>query len=110
MAALTVTDEELQAAIRYMKAEDIVEENPTEKDDIKSLYLAAMIYLSGGGVEKPKENPELYYLAVHGLTLHYYDHRDAIGDPDAIPKGTRNIINQLKRNGEISEIVSNLRN
>ena len=93
MAALTVEDKDLDLAIRYMKLEDVVAADPAERETVKELYLASVLYI---GVEKPSENPYLWRLAVHGLTLHYYDHRDSIGDPEAIPKGTRTVINRLK--------------
>ena len=102
--ALTVSEAELKAAIRYMKLDDVVEADPEEAQVAKDCYLAAVIYLKNGGAVKPEEDPELYYLAVKSLCLHYYDHRDAIGDPEAIPKGLRLIINQLKQDGELSAV------
>lgn len=99
--ALTVSDAELTAAIRYMKLEDVVSADPEEKQVVRECYLAAVIYLREGGAVKPDEDPELYYLAVKSLCLHFYDHRDAIADPEAIPKGLRLIINQLKQTGEL---------
>ena len=42
----------------------------------------------------------LYTLAWHSLTLHYYDHRDAVGEEQSFPTGLRPIINQLKHTAE----------
>lgn len=97
---MAVSDEELKAVKAYMKAPD------DDDDIIKVLYAAARIYLKKGGAVKPDEDPELYTLALWSLTLHYYDHRDAVGDEAAIPPGLRLIINQLKQDGEILESIS----
>ena len=53
----------------------------------------------------PEEEPDseehsLYTIAVHSLTLHYYDHRDSTGTEAPIPLGLRPIINQLKHSGD----------
>ena len=74
---------------------------------IETLYGAARTYLKDGGVEKPEKESDLYTLALWGLTLHYYDHRDDVGTNVAIPIGLRNIINQLKQTGEILRSVTN---
>lgn len=97
---MAVSDEELKAVKAYMKAPD------DDDDIIKALYAAARIYLKKGGVVKPDEDPELYNLAIWSLTLHYYDHRDAVGNEAAIPIGLRPIINQLKQDGEILQSIS----
>ena len=39
-------------------------------------------------------------MAVHSLTLHWYDHRDAVGGEAPLPIGLRPVINQLKHCGE----------
>lgn len=81
----------LKAVKAYMKVDDDCGE--TEDTLIWALYLAAKVYL---GVEEPKAPNPLYNLAVWRLTLHYYDHRDSVGNEADFPAGLRPIINQLK--------------
>lgn len=74
-----------------------------DEDDeliLRTLMPAAKTYLSNAGIPEPKETDSLYTLAVYALTLHYYDHRDAVGDEEAIPTNLRPVINQLKHCGE----------
>lgn len=96
-----ITDEELAAVKLYMK-----QDSDDDDDVIRAVYAAAQIYLHNGGVEKPAENDALYNLALWSLTLHYYDHRDAVGNEAAIPVGLRPIINQLKQDAEILRSIS----
>lgn len=86
--------ERLTAVKRYMRIDG-------DEDDevIAALYAAAVRYLSSAGVYEPPDCAELYHLAVWSLTLHYYDHRDAVGGEASIPTGLRPIINQLKLTG-----------
>lgn len=98
----TITDEELKAVKQFMKLDGVDDDD----DVVKALYAAAKIYLKNGGVEQPAEDPELYNLALWSLTLHYYDHRDAVGNEAAIPIGLRPIINQLKQDAEILRSIS----
>ena len=68
---------------------------------IGRLMGAARSYLSGAGIEVPESGDRSQYdLAVHSLTLHYYDHRDAVGEEKSFPTGLRPIINQLKHSAE----------
>ena len=96
-----ITDEELAAVKLYMK-----QDSDDDDDVIRAVYAAAQIYLKNGGVEKPEEDDDLYNLALWSLTLHYYDHRDAVGNEAAIPVGLRPIINQLKQDAEILRSIS----
>lgn len=96
-----ITDEELAAVKLYMK-----QDSDDDDDVIRAVYAAAQIYLKNGGVEKPEEDDALYNLALWSLTLHYYDHRDAVGNEAAIPVGLRPIINQLKQDAEILRSIS----
>lgn len=90
---MEITDEELEAVKRYMR----VDPDFTEDDGIiRALNKAAVLYLRNAGIEAPGEDRQLYDLAVWGLTLFYYDHRDAVGDEAAFPIGLRPIITQLK--------------
>ena len=73
---------------------------------IKALYSAAVLYLKNAGIEEPSKDPSLYNLAVWSLTLHYYDHRDSVGNEASFPTGLRPIINQLKLMGDIERSVS----
>lgn len=83
--------EKLEAVKGYMK----VDADCGEDEDalIWALFLAAKVYL---GVAEPEEPNPLYDLAVWRLTLHYYDHRDAVGNEADFPAGLRPIINRLK--------------
>lgn len=67
-----------------------------DDETIGALMDAAAEYLSNAGIPAPESSSALYTLALHSLTLHYYDHRDAVGTEAPIPTGLRPIINQLK--------------
>lgn len=96
---MAVSDEKLAAAKKYMRIDG------TDDDAvIRALYEAAVIYLQDAGIEEPSSDSALYNLAVWSLTLHYYDHRDAVGTEASFPTGLRPIINQLKLTGEIRSI------
>jgi uncharacterized phage protein (predicted DNA packaging) len=73
-----------------------------DQDDalIAGLMAAAKEYLDNAGIPEPETASPLYTMAVHSLTLHYYDHRDAVGGEAPLPTGLRPIINQLKHSGE----------
>jgi len=84
----------LRACLDYMRVD--------EDDDgrIQHEFMpAAKAYLEGAGIPEPSQASPLYTLAVHALTLHYYDHRDAVGEEAPFPTGLRPIINQLKHSG-----------
>lgn len=85
------TEDKLAAVKRYMRVDG-------NEDDavIAALQDAAILYLQNAGIEKPAEESPLYNLAVWSLTLHYYDHRDSVGNEASFPIGLRPIINQLK--------------
>lgn len=66
---------------------------------IGQLCDAAAEYLSAAGAERGEDGSARaarYDLALWALTLHYYDHRDAVGTEAALPLGIRPIITQLK--------------
>ena len=69
-----------------------------DEDDetIKALMAAAGEYLRNAGIPEPETPSPLYSLALNSLTLHYYDHRDAVGTEAPLPTGLRPILNQLK--------------
>ena len=69
-----------------------------DEDDetIKCLMAAAKEYLKNAGIPEPEAPSPLYSLALNSLTLHYYDHRDAVGTEAPLPTGLRPILNQLK--------------
>ena len=98
----TITDDELKAVKQFMKLDGVDDDDEV----VKALCAAAKVYLKNGGVTQPDEDPELYNLALWSLTLHYYDHRDAVGNEAAIPNGLRPIINQLKQDAEILRSIS----
>lgn len=88
-------EEQLKAVKAYMKED---RDDPENDALIWALYQAAKLYL---GVREPKEPNPLYDLAVWRLTLHYYDHRDAVGNEADFPAGLRPIINRLKADDEV---------
>lgn len=83
--------EYLEAVKRYMRVDG-------NEDDaiIAALYEAAVLYLKNTGIEETDDSLPLYNLCIWSLTLHYYDHRDAVGSEAEIPTGLRPILNQLK--------------
>lgn len=93
---MTVNPDKLAAVKRYMRVDG-------NEDDavISALYQAAVLYLREAGIEEPADGSALYDLATWGLTLHYYDHRDAVGTEASFPTGLRPIITQLKLTGAI---------
>ena len=87
---------DLEACKQYMRVDG-------DDDDalITRLMNAAKEYLRTAGIEEPDSgDSSLYTTAVHSLTLHYYDHRDAVGEEKSFPTGLRPIINQLKHSAE----------
>lgn len=99
---MAVSEERLQAAIKYGKLEDVVETDPDERLLVESIYAAAVIYFSNTGISEPEDDAELYFLAVNMLFLYWYDHRDEVGNTASLPVGLRPIINQLKQLGELT--------
>ena len=97
---MAVSPEKLEAAKRYMRIDG-------SDDDaiITSFYEAAVLYLKNAGIVEPGEDSALYNLAVWSLTLHYYDHRNAVGTEASIPTGLRPILNQLTLMGTIQHTV-----
>lgn len=84
----------LRACLDYMRVDE------DEDGRIEYEFMpAAREYLASAGIPEPEEPSALYTLAVHALTLHYYDHRDAVGEEAPFPTGLRPIINQLKLSG-----------
>lgn len=81
----------LRACLNYMR----VDEDVGHRIE-REFMPAAKAYLEGAGIPEPSEDSPLYTMAVHALTLHYYDHRDAVGEEAPFPVGLRPIINQLK--------------
>lgn len=81
----------LEACKKYMRVD-----GEDEDDIIQALMSAAELYLKGAGIVPEWSPPALYNLALWGLTLHYYDHRDAVGNESAFPVGLRPVITQLK--------------
>lgn len=81
----------LEACKKYMRVD-----GEDEDGVILALMSAAQAYLERAGIT-PERSPEAQYnLALLGLTLHYYDHREAVGNEAAFPIGLRPVINQLK--------------
>ena len=74
----------------------------TDADDalIAGLMSGAAEYLRNAGVEESWT--ELYKLALHSLTLHWYDHRNDVDTDKVMPQGLRPVINQLKAEGYVA--------
>ena len=93
---------DLEACLKFMH----VDLDSDDVDQIRDEFIpAAKAYLRGSGIEEPPEGSDpidvaLYTLAWHSLTLHYYDHRDAVGEEQSFPTGLRPIINQLKHSAD----------
>ncbi len=85
----------LEACKAYMRVDG------TDDDDlIGSLMDVAKAYLAAAGIEEPETESPRYTLAVHALTLHYYDHRDSVGGETPFPSGLRPFINQMKHEAD----------
>ena len=101
MAELTAAEAakaEAAAAAALLSCKRYMRVDTDEDDELiqQVLMPAAKEYLANAGIPEPSGGRALYTLAVHALTLHYYDHRDAVGDEAMIPTNLRPIINQLK--------------
>lgn len=81
----------LDACKRYMRVD-----GEDEDEVILALMAAAQAYLERAGITQERSPAAQYDLALWGLTLHYYDHREAVGNEAAFPIGLRPLINQLK--------------
>lgn len=81
----------LEECKRYMRVD-----GKDEDDVIFVLMTAAQAYLERAGIVPERSPAAQYNLALWGLTLHYYDHREAVGNEAAFPIGLRPVINQLK--------------
>lgn len=81
----------LEACKKYMRVD-----GEDEDDVILALMSAAQAYLERAGITPERSPAAQYDLALWGLTLHYYDHREAVGSEAAFPIGLRPVINQLK--------------
>ena len=103
-----VDEAQLHRCMQYMRLDA---DDREERERVRPLYSAAVLYLRNAGIEWPGADAtgidnELYHLATHALTLHYYDHRDSVGNESEIPNGLRPIINQLKLEADIKRIAS----
>lgn len=81
----------LEACKRYMRVD-----GEDEDDVILALMSAAQTYLERAGITPERSPAAQYDLALWGLTLHYYDHREAVGNEATFPIGLRPVITQLK--------------
>lgn len=96
--AAEAAEEAAAARVAALKAcKDYMRVDGNDDDDtIEALMAAAAEYLQNAGIPAPESASPLYTLALHSLTLHYYDHRDAVGTEAPLPTGLRPVINQLK--------------
>lgn len=84
---MVFTAAQIAACKEYMHAED-------EKNTIIAGFMeAAAEYL---GLKASDSLSPLETMALHSLTLNYYDHRDTVGNEADMPKGLGPIITQLK--------------
>lgn len=81
----------LEACKKYMRVD-----GAEEDDVILALMAAAREYLRKAGITPERSPAAQYDLALWGLTLHYYDHREAVGSEAPFPVGLRPVITQLK--------------
>ncbi len=93
--ALEAEEAALRECMDFMKLDYASED---DKSTVRRLMAAAAEYLSNAGIPAPETGQpgDLYTLALWSLTLHYYDHRDAVGNETALPTGLRPVLNQLK--------------
>lgn len=91
MRGSSISSDALADCKRYMRVDG------TEDDAvILSLMGGAAMYLGRCGV-LPGDAPDvLYNLALWALTLHWYDHRDDVGNEASVPKNVQNVIEQCK--------------
>lgn len=97
------------AAVPFEDVVAYVKSDPEDEAVVRGLISAAEAYLKNGGVCKEVVDESLYILAVEGIVLHWYEHRNATGvsDPNDFAIGTRHIINQLKSETTVMQ-VSNM--
>lgn len=86
-----ITTSDVFSCKRYMRVD-----GEEEDDVIWALMRSAQAYLERAGITRERSPADQYNLALWGLTLHYYDHREAVGNETAFPIGLRPVINQLK--------------
>lgn len=100
MAELTAAEAAQAAALEACKT--FMHVDGTDEDDLIGglLMPAAKAYLANAGIPEPEEDSPLYNLAVYALTLHYHDHRDAVGGEADVPSNLRPVINQMKHSGD----------
>lgn len=88
------TEAQIAACKAYMRVD-----GDAEDALIVSLYDAAEGYLTRAGCRRSETDTAQaaqYDLALWSLTLHYYDHRDAVGTESPLPLGLPPVITQLK--------------
>ncbi len=89
---------DLASVKTYMRFDDLGledDEKAAEEAVIDELRQAAIQYLEANGVRE-REGDLVYDLAIKGMTLHDYDHRDDPALHEDYPLGTRSRINHLK--------------
>ena len=86
-----VCAETLAACKAYMRVD-----GDEEDTLITSLLAGALEYLTAAGIFRTADNSARYDIVAFGLTLYYYDHRDAVGTEAEMPRGLRPVITQLK--------------
>ncbi len=88
------TAAQIEACKAYMRVD-----GDGEDTLIASLCDAAEGYLTRAGCRRSETDTAQaaqYDLALWSLTLHYYDHRDAVGTEAPLPLGLPPVITQLK--------------
>ncbi len=100
MAELTgvrTPEEEAEAASALRACLDYMHVDEDEDGRIEHEFMpAAQEYLAESGITDENTPAHLYLLMFHSLTLHFYDHRDAVGAEAPLPTGLRLLINQRK--------------
>lgn len=89
-----ISDELVAGFLQYAKLEELAEDEH-ELALVRGTFLpAAADYLAGAGV--PEDSAQ-WRLALYGMALHDYDHRDDPAAQQAYPLSVRLKIDQLKQ-------------
>lgn len=95
---MTITQADLMACKEYMRIDEDVDDSV-----VLSLVEYAMDYLA---VDNFSTLSPTQKLAVKGLALHAYDHRDDDSSANALPLSLRLILNRVKTDREVADAVA----
>ena len=86
---------DINSVLRYCRLDDYADDEGVLAE-VECLMAAAEEYLTDAGIVRCEFNAARYDLCLSSLVLHWYDHRDSVGDEAELPRGLRPVINQLK--------------